>query len=241
MALLMELYLGHLLGDFVLQPGWLVAYKRDRVWGLLLHVSIIGACTALILGGLTSQLWNIVSLAMAAHLGIEVITIRIRAASRISGLSVFLVDQGLHIVSLVVLVWIGSRFVNIEATEAFGRSVGVPALALACAAVAVSFMGAIVCHETVNAFGPQSRYRVLLPFDASRVYGMLERALALFAAVMIGPAAIVVPFIPRVVYSLRRSADEKAYEMIVATAGLVMAAVGWAFVALVTLAAGSTS
>ncbi len=241
MALLMELYLGHLLGDFVLQPGWLVASKRDRVWGLLLHVAIIGACTALILGGLTYDLWNIVLLAMAAHLAIEVVTIRIRATSRISGLSVFLIDQGLHIVSLVVLVWVGSRFVNIEATEAFGRSVGVPALALACSAVAVSFMGAIVCHETVNAFGPESKRRVLLPFDAGRVYGMLERVLALFAAVMISPAAIVLPFVPRVVYSMRRPADDRAYDMIVATAGLIMAAVGWAFVALVTLTAGSTS
>lgn len=235
MALLLELYLGHLLGDFVLQPGWLVAAKRDRVGGLLLHVALIGICTAVILGELVLQLWNIVLLAMAAHLAIEVVTIRIRATSRISGLSVFLIDQGLHVVSLVVLVWLASQLMDIETATAFGVRASVPALALACATVAAAFMGAIVCHETTNVFGPESRRRLLLPFDWARVYGMLERATALFAAVFVNPALVVVPFIPRFVYLWRRSADDKAYHMIIAATGLIIAAMGWVFVALITL------
>jgi len=235
MALLLELYLGHLLGDFVLQPGWLVATKRDRVWGLLLHVAIIGLATAVILGSLTLELWNLVLLAMAAHLGIEVVTVRIRAASRISGLSVFLIDQGLHVLSLVGLVWVGSRFVDINTTSGLAASAGVPRLALACATVAVAFMGAIVAHEAANSFGPESRRRVLLPFDGPRVYGMLERTAALWLAVLLSPALLPVPFLVRIAYAWRRSPDDRAYHMLVATTGLVMATMGWVFVALLTL------
>jgi len=235
MALLLELYLGHLVGDFVLQPGWLVAAKRDGVWGLLLHVAVIGLCTAVILGGVVIQLWNIVLLAMAAHLAIEVVTVRIRATSRMSGLSVFLIDQGLHVVSLVALVWIGSQLMDIETATAFGVTASIPALALACAVVAAAFMGAIVCHEVTNAFGPESKRRVLLPFDWARVYGMLERTVALVAAVLLNPAYLALPFIPRVVYLWRKSADDRAYHMIIAATGLVMATIGWLFVVLVTL------
>jgi len=235
MALLLELYLGHLLGDFVLQPGWLVAAKREGVWGLLLHVAVIGLCTAVILGEIVVHLWNIVLLAMAAHLAIEVITVRIRATSRISGLSVFLIDQGLHVVSLVALVWIASRLMDIETATAFGVTASTPALGLACAVVAVAFMGAIVCHEVTNVFGPDSKRRVILPFDWARVYGMVERTAALLAAVLVNPAYLVLPFIPRVVYLWGRSADDRAYHMIVAATGLVMVTMGWLFVVLITL------
>lgn len=235
MALLLELYLGHLLGDFVLQPGWLVAAKRDRVWGLLLHVAVIGACTAIILGDLTLQLWNIVLLAMAMHLAIEVVTVRIRAMSRVSGLSVFLIDQGLHVVSLVALVWISSRLMDIEHVTAFGVEASVPALALACAATAVAFMGAIVGHEAANEFGPISKSRVILPFDAARVYGMLERTVALLAAVLANPFCLPLAFVPRLLYAWRASADERTYQTILAASGLIMATMGWLFVALLTL------
>ncbi|MDO8987006.1 MAG: DUF3307 domain-containing protein [Coriobacteriia bacterium] len=236
MALLLELYLGHLIGDFVLQPGWLVAAKRDKVWGLLVHVVLIGLCTAIILGGALIELWNIVLLAMAAHMVIEVVTVRIRATNRVSGLSVFLFDQGLHIVSLVALVAIGSQLVDIDTTDGMALAMGVPALALACAIVAVGFMGAIVGHETVNALGPISKRRVLLPFDTQRVLGMLERVSALLLAVLVDPVFMLAAFVPRTVYMWRRSADDRAYHMIIAATGLVVAAAGWLFVAMLTLA-----
>lgn len=236
MALLLELYLGHLLGDFVLQPGWLVAAKRDSVWGLLLHVAVIGACTATILGDLTLELWNVVLLSMAAHLAIEVVTVRIRESRRASGLSVFLIDQGLHILSLVALVWVSSRLMDIEHVTAFGVSLGVPTLALLCAGTAVAFMGAIVGHEAANEFGPASKVRVILPFDLARVYGMVERSVSLLAAVLVNPFCIAIAFVPRLIFAWRASADERAYQTIVATSGLVMVTMGWLFVVLLTLA-----
>jgi len=43
------------------------------------------------------------------------------------------------------------------------------------------------------------------------------------------------------IYLWRRSADEKAYQMIIAATGLIMATMGWIFVALITLASASVS
>lgn len=247
MSLLLDLYLGHLLGDFVLQPGWLVSAKRNRAWGLLLHIAMIGLSTALILGRATYDLWNLVLLAMAAHLLIEIITIRIRDTAPVAGLSVFLIDQGLHITSLVALVWVASRFEPLEGIGTLGLDVETPLLALACALISVTFMGAIIIHETLNAFGPASSRRVILPWDAARAYGVIERATALLLGVLVGEVAfagvtvpgmalMLLPFLPRVAYALRRSPEEKAAQMLTAVVGLVITVVGWLSIALVTLA-----
>src|SRR5450759_5465019 len=61
MALFLDLLLGHMLGDFLLQPGRLVAAKRDGWRGLLLHTSIVGLTTALATLGTMSRAWLVVS------------------------------------------------------------------------------------------------------------------------------------------------------------------------------------
>lgn len=237
MSLLLALYLGHLLGDFAFQPGWLVSAKRGHAWGLLLHVGVIGASTALILGPQLVDLWNIVLLAMAAHTVIELVTIRLRDVEHLSGLSTFLIDQGLHITSLVALVWVGSGFEDVEATFVLGFEIGTPLLALACSLIAVTFMGSIIAHEVVNAFGPERSRRTILPWSLSRVLGMIERAAALLVGVIVSPALIFVPFVPRAIVALRASEDARVVHMLVAVTGFAVCVTGWFAVALVTLAA----
>lgn len=236
MTLLLNLYLGHLLGDFAFQPGWLVAAKRDHATGLLLHIGIIGACTALLLGSQIIDYLGVVSLAMAAHLGIEVLTIRLRASGGLSGLSVFAIDQGLHITSLVALVWAGSRIGDIESVTTLGLEVGTPVLAMACALLAVTFMGAIINHELANSFGPVSMRRVILPYDMPRVYGMVERGASLLLGVLVHPALVLAPFVPRAVYALRLSSDQRTAQLLAVAGGMFVCMTGWAAVALVTLA-----
>ncbi len=246
MELLLNLYLGHLLGDFVFQPGILVAAKRKGLPGLLTHVGIIGAVTAAILWADISALWNIVSLAVAAHLFIEVVTIRLRTSGRASGLSVFLIDQGLHVVSLVVLVWLATPISDVEQVRTFGMDVPASWVALACGLVAVTFLGSILVFEVINAFGPISRQRTILPYDAERIIGMLERGAALLAATMIPAvvgtsepfvpvALLVIAFIPRTIYSLSQPAENRAYHMLFAATGLCLCALAFAFIAGATL------
>ncbi|MDH4140515.1 MAG: DUF3307 domain-containing protein [Coriobacteriia bacterium] len=241
MTLLLNLYLGHLLGDFVLQPGWLVAAKRRNVWGLLTHVGIIGVCTAIILHEDISSLWNIVLLAMAAHVAIEVITIRARASTKLSGLSVFLIDQALHVLSIVVLVWTASPYVEVDEVAFLGMDVSAAIVAFLCALVATTFMGAVIIFEVVNSMGPESWNRDILPYDRARILGMIERASALAIGVFVNPALIFVPFLPRMARAFSRSDDERAQQMIAAATGLVVCVMGWAVVAGVAIASQSMS
>lgn len=236
MTLLLNLYLGHLLGDFVFQPGWLVAAKRDRATGLLLHVAIIGACTAALLGGKTIDLIGMVALAMAAHLAIEITTIRMRTAGGLSALSVFAVDQGLHLTSLVALVWTASRLGDIEHVKTLGLDVGPAILAMACALLGVTFMGAFIIHEVGNSFGPESLRRVILPYDAPRIYGMLERGAALALAVLEHPVLGLVPFIPRAIYLIRQQRDSRIMHALAILVGILVCVSGYVAVTMVVLA-----
>ncbi len=250
MALLLNLYLGHLLGDFVLQPGRLVAAKRNSLVGLLIHVGIIGGVTAVILYADLASLWNLVLLATAAHLAIEVITIRARNSGTLSGLSIFVIDQGLHILSLVALVWIASPVANVEQIRTVGMVVDPSVIALVCALIGVTFMGSIIIFEVANEFGPESHRRVLLPYDRERIVGMCERGAALTTAVLapavsgishplLPPLILLLFFVPRVVHALRCPLEERAYQMLVAVAGLMTTAIGLAFVAGVALLTAS--
>ena len=240
MTLLLNLYLGHLLGDFVLQPGRLVVAKRNGIAGLLIHAGIIGASTALILIGELDSLWNIILLAMAAHLAIEVITIRLRDWGHLSGLSVFLIDQSMHILSLVILVALAAPSLSIDTVTTFGIELSPVWTALGCALIGVAFMGSIIIFEVSNTVGPDDWNQDILPYDRARILGLLERSAALLLATMVNPALIVVPFIPRVVVALRSDAAERARQMIVAAIGLAVCVAGWALVMLVALSTNST-
>ncbi|MDZ4063830.1 MAG: DUF3307 domain-containing protein, partial [Coriobacteriia bacterium] len=183
MTLLLNLYLGHLLGDFVFQPGRLVAAKRKGAYGLLAHASIIGVSTSAILFADLGTLWYVIALAMGAHTLIEIITIRARASTRLSGLSIFLIDQALHILSLVVLVLFATASVTIDAVTTLGMTVDPAWIALACAAILVTFMGSIVVFEVSNTFGPNTWNLEILPYDTARIVGMIERGTALMLAI----------------------------------------------------------
>lgn len=241
MTLLLNLYLGHLLGDFVFQPGRLVVAKRSGVLGLAIHVGVIGAVTAAILFSQLNTFWNIVLLAMAAHMGIEIVTIKARNSQKLSGLSIFLIDQAMHITSLVVLVLVAAPEIGTTEILTFGSSVDPVWVGLACALIAVSFMGSIISFELVNSVGPSTWNRDILPYDLPRVLGLVERGSALLFAVLLHPAMLVFPFLPRVMLALRKPEEEKAKQMLIATSGLLVTAAGWALVMMVSMSAhGST-
>ena len=103
MALFLALFLGHLLGDFVFQPGRLVVAKRTGFRGMMLHTGIVTACTMVVLLGQIARFWPAVIMAALAHFGIEHLTVAARRIKEASGLALFLLDQALHIVSLSII------------------------------------------------------------------------------------------------------------------------------------------
>jgi hypothetical protein len=53
----LRMLLGHLVGDFVLQPLWLALSKRKGWQGLSLHVAIVAFVTAIMILGVVPYWW----------------------------------------------------------------------------------------------------------------------------------------------------------------------------------------
>lgn len=92
---LVLLLTGHLLGDFVFQTGWMVANKNKPLV-LALHVGVVTAITAVLLGSLH---WPILLLVYSSHLLIDTMKVRLMS----DGLGPFIFDQWLHIVIIAGL------------------------------------------------------------------------------------------------------------------------------------------
>ncbi|MDP2400475.1 MAG: DUF3307 domain-containing protein [Actinomycetota bacterium] len=227
MELLFALYIGHLVGDFALQPGWLVIAKRNGFAGLGLHVAVIAASTVAFLATEITTLWWVVVLATMAHLLIEILTLRIRASGQFSGLATLIIDQGAHFASLMLLAYL-ARAAGITATPMIlGFNVGPLVLAFACGILVATFMGSIIVHEATNRFGPPALHRDILPYDATRLIGMSERGLSFVLAVMWGPALIALPFVPRVTYALTLRSPKREAHLVSALTGLLLCGFIW--------------
>ncbi|MDO9581809.1 MAG: DUF3307 domain-containing protein [Desulfomicrobium sp.] len=96
------LLLAHVLADFVLQPTHMAQAKGAGHPGwMLVHVAVVGAVTALLLGVQTAQAAALVAGLTAAHLAID--GIKVALGARLSAIAAFLADQAAHLASLVLV------------------------------------------------------------------------------------------------------------------------------------------
>lgn len=236
MPLFLGLYLGHVLGDFAFQPGRLVVAKRRGIAGMLVHTSIVTACTALVNLGDIGSRWPAVALASLAHLAIEYLTVRARKMTDATGLVVFLLDQALHITSLALI----ALSLAPRSTQPIAGLWGLPlaTLGVICALVTVAFAGAILAFEVrVATLGADAPAQPILRFDGARFYGMLERSLALSVAI-IAPSPIVgaLVFVPRLVFAQRQPPVSRTHHTTDAAVGLVLCTVVWALLVALVMA-----
>lgn len=233
MALFLGLYLGHILGDFVFQPGRLVIAKRERPSAAVLHSAIVTACTALALAGALDRAWTAVVIAGITHLGVEQLSIGARRSPNSTGLTVFLLDQGLHVVSLAMIAMLSGDAVP----AVLGLWPTTPEMLAAIGGVmTVAFAGSILIFEVQMSRADRSDGQgPVLGLDLARVYGMVERAAALIAALLLSnPLLGAMAFAPRLGYAaITRSAD-KAPHLAAAGVGLALTAVAWILVTSVT-------
>lgn len=229
MALFLGLYLGHILGDFVFQPGRLVVAKRERPSAAVLHSAIVTLCTALALAGAIEQAWTAVAIAGLSHLGVEQLSIGARRNPASTGLTVFLLDQGLHVVSLAMIAMLsGDSVPAVIGMWTTTREL----LATACGVTTVAFAGSILVFEVQEArAGGAGRHGDVLALDFSRVYGMAERAVALVAALVApNPMLGALAFVPRLVFAVVRGPGRRGDQFAAASVGLALTALAWALV-----------
>ncbi len=103
MSLLFRFLLGHVLGDYVLQPLGLVLWKRRHIWGVLVHASIVTLCTAALFLPNLSPWWVSLLVLWVSHIVIDAGRVRIVKNSADKGLYLFLIDQGLHVLVILIL------------------------------------------------------------------------------------------------------------------------------------------
>lgn len=235
MALFLRLLLGHLLGDFAFQPGRLVRAKRTGRAGQAVHAAIVTACTALALFDEIASVWPAVLAAGAAHLAIEHVSVPARNTSQHSGLLVFMLDQGLHVLSLVL---IALAFPTPVGTAVLGIGMSLVQLALFDAVIAAALMGSIIAFEARTATKQPDGAIPVLRFDPARAYGMVERAAALLVGVLSPfPAAGLAVFAPRILYAIAAPPEPRARHLSEAAVGAAMCTVLWALVVALSLSA----
>jgi hypothetical protein len=235
MALFLNLYLGHLLGDFLLQPGRLVLAKRDGIAGLLTHTLIVGGATVAVLFATIRSDWPAVVLVTALHLVIERLTILTYVKTPTRGLFTLLFDQTLHMLCIAVVVWVLGGWELDASAVTFGLLVPASRLATIDGLLTVMLLGSILVFETANALrrSTDSKGRVLR-LDAARVGGMLERGVGFSAAIVWHPAAAILAFLPRLAYAATRPRGQRGEQVLNAATGLVLCAVVYSAVAAIT-------
>ncbi len=102
MNLFLNLLAGHLVGDFALQTGRIAMMKRLGIKGLLLHVSLVAAATAVFISQ-DFTYWPVVPILAAVHFCIDAVrTFPLRHMRR-GQLLYFIVDQAVHMGSLALI------------------------------------------------------------------------------------------------------------------------------------------
>lgn len=176
------LLLAHALADFIFQTGWMVAQKRNPLV-LLLHAGLVFVLTAALLGAN----WQIAFYASLAHLVIDAaktyaLPSRIRA-----GLTAFLGDQALHLLSLVAIAVLYPDSAAQGLLGPWMEHLTPLMLGLAGFIVTVTAGGHAVGMLT-RRFADQVAPQGLS--DAGRLIGQLERALIFLLVMIDQPAGI---------------------------------------------------
>src|SRR6185503_12788869 len=104
MIILIKLFMAHLIGDFLLQPGSWVKVKEDRkllAWQLYVHSALHGLLVLLLIWDLSFWIWAL--LFAVVHLIID--SFKILAQKNDTKRIFFFIDQLLHFIS-IYLIWV---------------------------------------------------------------------------------------------------------------------------------------
>lgn len=224
MALFLDLLLGHMLGDFLLQPGKLVAAKRDGWPGVFLHSGVVGAVTALVTLGTLRRDWFAVVAVTLAHMLIEKITILAYKKTPTRGLFTLLFDQSLHVLSISAIVLAGGGLEPRATAMLLGFPVATRVLAIIVGLVTVMLAGSILAFEAGNALEPGGSKGSLLTLDLARTAGMVERGGAVTLALVVGPALGSAVFLPRAIWAMTLTPKDRARQLAQTAAGLLLCA-----------------
>jgi len=102
--LFLKLLLAHFIGDFVLQPKKWVQKRQEHIGYLLLHIALHTALLIIFFLPELSDQWQVILFISCAHLLIDSGKIYFEKKNTRRAFLLFMADQTLHILSLIVVV-----------------------------------------------------------------------------------------------------------------------------------------
>ncbi len=101
-----RILLAHVLGDYPLQPEWIVFNKR-KAWGLGVHIAIHLGLMFILVGPARTEIWPQLLALAGIHLLLDVTKSFINSARASRTIPFYLLDQLLHIISIYLVAnWI---------------------------------------------------------------------------------------------------------------------------------------
>jgi hypothetical protein len=196
----LALLLAHLVGDFPLQPGWIVKNKSKQTWPLLCHgiIHLLLAWASLLFYASIAplSLFNqlIVLAYVLAHLLIDRLKYRLTARKTLAdNWKTFLLDQLLH---LVILAFVAVLLTGAPASELLNSirlsaSAKTHTLEVAIVYVAVIFGGGYLIRYLTKGLAKDTPVESPAPLENAGLYiGWIERFLIVTAIVMLSPALV---------------------------------------------------
>lgn len=187
MSLFWHLYLAHLLGDFPLQTNRIFAWKVRNFTGVLVHVAVIVALSALLIAPLLGEpaSWAILAVIGVAHALQDQFKLRYSKRTGDDGLAPYVLDQVGHLVTTIAVVWFvrPRSLLPVSLPESWGPlalAFDDRVMMIGCALIALTYGIDVGRHIHKGVKGPLTR-------DWP---GMLERA----ALVLAGAAAFYSPW-----------------------------------------------
>jgi hypothetical protein len=198
------LLLGHMLGDFVLQPYWLVLAKRNGWPGLFIHVGVVTFITGILLSvSAIPNWWVWIIILFLAHILIDQFrTFVFTNNSKGRGLLLLLADQLVHLALIALLAWLATGWTFADlwvlATPAAANEHRLMVYLIGLA----TLMGVVPVLEVETAVvilslgGTHLNHTVQVDFS-DRALGTLERAVAVILLLLGYWWLLPLAFLPR--------------------------------------------
>ncbi len=209
LSFFLRLLLGHVIGDFVLQPYWLVLAKRKGWLGLIIHVSVVTFITAILVWGTIPNWWVWIIVLFIIHLFIDQFrTFIFTDNSKGKGLLLLFLDQLAHFLSIVFIVWAATGWtfdtLSILTDPSASNQYRMMAYLIALAAL-ISTAPVLEAEITVAIWAAQGREiaKTVEIGTKDRVLGSVERILG--TIIILGSFGLLSPlvFVPRLALMVR--------------------------------------
>ena len=203
LSFFLRLLLGHFVGDFVLQPYWLVLAKREGWRGLLTHVSVVTFATSILVWGILPNWWVWMIVLFLIHLFIDQFrTFVFVDNSKGKGLLLLFLDQAAHVATVAFIAWAATGWTpNTLAYLFYPDTPNQYRLMMYLTGLAILISTAPVLEAEITVFvwatqGKETNKTVRIDTE-DRVFGSIERIAA--AALILTGFGIFSPlvFVPR--------------------------------------------